>query len=102
LRLSIIASLVVLLMVAAGIVQGFGPTWHYLTDGVTALAVLSLAWAVQRRWQRNAMRTAAQIGELLKLLRIAKSEFSRAEIQAIVAELERMQFDVLKRAPLRR
>lgn len=94
--------MVVLATAAAGIIFRLGPNWHFFTNIVTAITVLSLAWEVQQQRNRVALRTAAQIEELLKLLRSAKSEFSRAEIQTIVAGLERMQFDVLRRATLKR
>ena len=99
---SAIAAMVVLATAAAGIIFHLGPNWHFFTNIVTALTVLFLAWEVGQQRKRSAERTAAQIEELLKLLRSAKAEFSRAEIQTIVAELERMQFDVLRRATLKR
>jgi len=99
---SVVAALFLLVTASAGIVFQLGPNWHFTTNIVTALTVLSLAWEVQRQRQRAAARIAAQIEELLKLLRSGKADLSRAEIQTIKAELERMQFDLLRRATLRR
>ena len=99
---SVGAAFVVLVTATAGIVFRLGPMWHYLTDGVTALTVLSVVWEVQRQRQRTAARTAEQIEELLKLLRSAKADLSSAELKTIEEELQRLQLDVLSRATLKR
>ena len=98
---SFVAALIVLATAAAGIVFRLGPMWHYITDGVTAFAVLSVAWEVQRRGQHTAARTAAQIEEVLKMLRSVKADLSSAELKTIEAELQRLQLDVLSRTTLR-
>ena len=96
------AALVLLVTALAGIVFRLGPNWHFVANVVTALTALLLAWEVQRQKKRNAARTAEQIEELLKLLRRAKADFSSAELKTIEAELQRLQFNVLKRASLKR
>ena len=101
-RLPVIVALVVLLMATAGYVFKLGPDWRYLTDGVTAFAVISLLWDVQRQRQRNAAWMVEQIEELLNSLRSAKAELSKAEIETIVAELQRWQFDLLQRTNFKR
>ena len=101
-RPPIIVALVVLLMAGAGWVFGLGPNWRYITDGVTAFAVILVLWEVQRQRQHTAARMAEQIEELLRLLRSAKADLSSAELKKIEAELQRLQLDVLSRATLKR
>lgn len=97
-RPPVIVALVVFLMAGAGFVFKLGPDWRYLTDGVTAFAVILVLWEVQR----TAVRTAEQIEELLRLLRSAKADLSSAERKNIEAELQRLQLEVLSRATLKR
>ena len=101
-RPPVIVALVVFLMAGAGWVFKLGPNWRYLTDGVTAFAVILVLWEVQRQRQHTAARTAEQIEELLKLLRSAKADLSSTELKKIEAELQRLQLDLLSRATLKR
>lgn len=101
-RPPVIVALVVFLMGGAGWVFGLGPNWRYITDGVTAFAVILVLWEVQRQRQHTAARVAEQIEELLRLLRSARADLSTAELKKIEAELQRLQLDVLSRATLKR
>ena len=95
-------AMVVLIMVCAGLVFGLGPNWRYLTDGVTAFAVILVLWEVQRQRQHTAAQTAEQIEEVLRLLRSARADLSSSERKKIEAELQRLQLDLLSRATLKR
>jgi hypothetical protein len=101
-RPPVIVVLVVFLMAGAGFVFKLGPDWRYLTDGVTAFAVILVLWEAQRQRQHAAARMAEQIEEVLKLLRSAKADLSSAELKNIEAELQRLQLEVLSRATLKR
>jgi low affinity Fe/Cu permease len=101
-RPPVIAAFVVLLMATAGYVFRLGPDWRYITDGVTAFAVILVLWEVQRQRQRTAARTAEQIDELLRLLRSARSNLSNTELKNIEADLQRLQVDVLSRTTFKR
>jgi uncharacterized membrane protein len=100
--LSVVAAIVVLATSAAGIVFRLGMMWHFISDGVTALALLGVVWELQRQRLRAAVRTAAQIEELLKLLRSAKADLSGAELMKIEGELQRLQIDLLGPAAFQR
>ena len=97
---SVIAAFLVLLSTAVGMVFRLGMTWHFISDGVTAIALLAVVWELQRQRQRTATRTAARIEELLKLLRSAAADASREQLQTIEAELQRLQTDLRGRATL--
>lgn len=101
-RPPVLVAVVVFFMAGVGWVFGLGPNWRYLTDGVTAFAVILVLWEVQRQRQQTAARTAEQIEEVLKLLRNAKADLSSAERKNIEAELQRLQLDLLSRATLKR
>ena len=101
-RPPVIVAVVVFLMAGAGFVFRLGPNWRYLTDGVTAFAVILVLWEVQRQRQQTAARMAEQIEEVLKLLRSTKADLSSAERKNIEAELQRLQLDLLSRATLKR
>ena len=101
-RRSALPAVVVLVMASVGLAFGLGPVWRYVTDCVTALAVILMLWEALRQRQRTAAQTAEQIGELLKVLLCVKADLSSAELKTIEAELQRLQLDLLSRATLRR
>ena len=101
-RPPVVVAFIVFLMAGAGFVFKLGPNWRYLTDGVTALAVVLVLWEVQRQRQHTAAQMAEQIEEVLQLLRSAKADLSSAERKNIETELQRLQLDVLRRASLKR
>lgn len=99
---SVIAASLVLTMVATGLLWRLGPTWIYMTNGLTATAVLIWGWEIQRQRTLIAMRTARQIAKLLEVLRSAKTDLSSEERRVIESELESLRVDVLRRASLHR